>query len=341
MGVVSRLRAVVTVMALTTAVATGVVVGQAQAQDCQPYGAIGDYWQSQGADSGWLSSCRNDENSVPGGRVEAFVGGAIYWSPQTGARSVKGAIRSYFNTMGASASFLGLPVTHETPTPTWVGAFNHFQGGSIYWSPASGVHEVHGAIRDAWAGQSWERDWLGFPTSDEYSVDNGRRSDFQGGSIVWDSRTNTTSFVRSGASPARTPAPPPALSGGAPSVGAPSVGASSVGARALAVALTKTGAPYVWGGNGPNVFDCSGLTSWAYRQVGITIPRVADDQARAGTYVSRDNLQAGDLVFFYNPVSHVGIYDGNGNVLNAPDVGQNVKLTPLQYMPYTTARRYG
>ncbi len=326
MGVRSRLRAVVTVVALTTAVATGVVVGQAQAQNCQPYGAIGGYWQSQGAGSGWLSSCSNDENSVPGGRVEAFVGGAIYWSPQTGARSVKGAIRSYFNTMGASASFLALPITHETPTPTRFGAFNHFQGGSIYWSPATGAHEVHGAIRDAWAGQSWEQDWLGFPTSDEYSVDNGRRSDFQGGSIVWDSRTNTTSFAAGGASPTPTPAP---------------ASGSSVGARALAVAMTKMGAPYVWGGNGPNVFDCSGLTSWAYRQVGITIPRVADDQARAGSFVSRDNLQAGDLVFFYNPVSHVGIYDGHGNVLNAPDVGQNVKLTPMQYLPYTTARRYG
>jgi len=106
--------------------------------------------------------------------------------------------------------------------------------------------------------------------------------------------------------------------------------------------MTKMGAPYVWGGNGPNVFDCSGLTSWAYRQVGITIPRGADAQARAGTYVARSDLQAGDLVFFYDPVSHVGIYDGHGNVLNAPDVGQNVKLTPLQYLPsYTTARRFG
>ena len=327
MGVYNRLRAAVTVVGLAAAVVTGVVVGQAQAQNCQPYGAIGDYWNSQGADSGWIGSCSNDENSVPGGRVEAFTGAAVYWGPQTDAHSVKGAIRSYFNSVGASSSFLGLPKVDETGTPTRFGAFNHFQGGSIYWSPASGTHEVHGAIRDAWAGQSWERDWLGFPTSDEYSVSNGRRSDFQGGSIVWDSHNGAISLVRSGTSTAPAPVP----SSG-----------SSVGARALAVAMTKMGAPYVWGGNGPNVFDCSGLTSWAYRQVGITIPRVADAQARAGTYVARSDLQAGDLVFFYNPVSHVGIYDGHGNVLNAPDVGQNVKLTPLQYLAsYTTARRFG
>ncbi len=324
MGVENRLRAALTVVAVAAAVVTGVVSGQAQAQDCQPYGAIGDYWRSVGGSSSWLGSCTNSEHDVQGGRVESFVGGAIYWSPQTDARSVKGAIRAYFNSMGATTSFLGLPVNHETPTPTRFGAFNHFEGGSIYWSPASGAHEVHGAIRDAWAGQSWERDWLGFPTSDEYSVPGGRRSDFQGGSIDWDARTGAATLLRGGGAPAP----------------APSAG-SSVGARALAVARTKMGAPYVWGGNGPNVFDCSGLTQWAYRQVGVSIPRVADDQAREGTYVARGDLRAGDLVFFYNPVSHVGIYDGNGNVLNAPDVGDVVKLTPIQWLPYTTARRYG
>ena len=324
MGVMNRLRAAVTVVAVAAAVVTGVVVGQAQAQDCQPYGAIGSYWHSQGGESGWLGSCTNDEHDVPDARVESFTGGAVYWSPQTGARSVKGAIREFFNSMGATSSFLGLPLINESPTPTRIGAFNHFQGGSIYWSPAAGAHEVHGAIRDAWAGQSWERGWLGFPTRDEYSVSGGRRSDFQGGSIVWNARSGAISFVGAGVSPEPSTVP----------------AGTSVGARALAAAMTKMRAPYVWGGNGPNVFDCSGLTSWAYRQVGVTIPRVADDQARAGTYVARSDLRAGDLVFFYDPVTHVGIYDGNGNVVNAPDVGQNVKLTPMQYLPYTTARRY-
>jgi cell wall-associated NlpC family hydrolase len=323
MGVRNRWRAAVTVVAVAAAVVTGVVAGQAQAQGCQPYGAIGRYWTSMGAGSSFLGGCTNDEHDVRGGRVESFWGGAIYWSPQTDARSVKGAIRAFYNSMGATDSFLGLPLTHELPTPTRFGAFNHFQGGSIYWSPATGAHEVHGAIKNAWAGESWERGWLGFPTSDEYSVPGGRKSDFQGGSVYWNAGTGTTSLNASTSTP-------PQSAGGS----------SSVGARALAVARTKIGAPYVWGGNGPNSFDCSGLTQWAFRQVGVSIPRVAADQARSGTYVARGDLQPGDLVFFYNPVSHVGIYDGNGSVLNAPDVGQVVHFTPIQYLPYATARRY-
>ena len=62
---------------------------------------------------------------------------------------------------------------------------HHFQGGSVYWSPATGAHEVHGAIRDRWAELGWENSALGFPTSDEYGIDGGRRSDFQNGSITW------------------------------------------------------------------------------------------------------------------------------------------------------------
>lgn len=327
MGVGIRLRAAATVLAVSGAVVTGVMAGQAEAQSCQPYGAIGAYWQSAGASSSFLGQCINDEHDVQGGRVESFQGGAIYWSPQTDARSVKGAIREQYNGLGATTSFLGLPVTHEIPTPTRIGAFNHFQGGSFYWSPATGAHEVHGAIRVAWSGESWERGWLGFPVSDEYGVAGGRRSDFQGGSIVWNASTNATSFVRSASTPTQS----------APSQPAPG---SSVGVRALEIAKTKLGAPYAWGGNGPNSFDCSGLTQWAFRQVGVSIPRVAADQARSGSYVARGDLQAGDLVFFYDPVSHVGIYDGNGKVLNAPDEGQLVHYTPLQYLSYNTARRY-
>ncbi|MCF6511873.1 hypothetical protein E9564_08740, partial [Blastococcus sp. MG754427] len=60
-----------------------------------------------------------------------------------------------------------------------------FQGGSIYWSPDTGAHEIHGPIYDTWATLGWENSALGFPTSDEYDIDGGRRSDFQNGYITW------------------------------------------------------------------------------------------------------------------------------------------------------------
>ncbi|MGZ4516513.1 MAG: C40 family peptidase [Mycobacteriaceae bacterium] len=115
---------------------------------------------------------------------------------------------------------------------------------------------------------------------------------------------------------------------------------SSAGAGALQAAMTRLGLPYVWGATGPNSFDCSGLTQWAYHQVGISIPRVADAQASSGQAVSRDQLQPGDLVFFYSPISHVGLYAGNGNVLHASTEGQPVKISSMASFPYSGARRY-
>ncbi|MDQ2722566.1 MAG: C40 family peptidase, partial [Actinomycetota bacterium] len=138
-----------------------------------------------------------------------------------------------------------------------------------------------------------------------------------------------------------------ATSAGAPSSPKPATAAmpalppgSSSGAGALQAALSKLGSPYVYGATGPNAFDCSGLTQWAFKQVGISIPRTAEAQAGSGTPVSRDQLQPGDLVFFYSPVSHVGIYAGNGNVVHASTEGQPVKVAPMQYMPFNGARRY-
>jgi len=94
------------------------------------------------------------------------------------------------------------------------------------------------------------------------------------------------------------------------------------------------------GDSGPTSFDCSGLAQWAYCQIGVTIPRVTDDQAAAGNYVPRDQLQPGDLVFF-DGNSHVGLYAGKDQVLHAPDVGQVVRYTDINWLGvYSTARRY-
>ena len=106
----------------------------------------------------------------------------------------------------------------------------------------------------------------------------------------------------------------------------------------LEAALAQVGDPYVWGGSGPNGFDCSGLTSYAYRAVGVSLPHSSRAQSQMGQAVSRDQLQPGDLVFFYSPVSHVGIYIGNGQMVHAPTSGDVVKVAPLM-SGFSGARR--
>ncbi|MFE1087934.1 NlpC/P60 family protein [Streptomyces sp. WA1-19] len=113
------------------------------------------------------------------------------------------------------------------------------------------------------------------------------------------------------------------------------VPASNRGAAALAAAKSKVGTPYVWGATGPNSFDCSGLTSWAFSQAGYTIPRMSQDQANAGTRIaSQSALKPGDLVIFYSDLHHVGFYAGNGQVLHAPKPGANVRYESINNMPY-------
>jgi uncharacterized protein with LGFP repeats len=120
------------------------------------------------------------------GRTRDFQGGSIYWTAETGAHEVHGAIRLKWASLSGSRNFLDYPLTDETGTPDGRGRYNHFQGGSIYWTPQTHAHEVHGAIRDKWASMGWERSFLGYPKSDEKATrDGGRYSVFEGGSIFW------------------------------------------------------------------------------------------------------------------------------------------------------------
>lgn len=88
-------------------------------------------------------------------------------------------------------------MTNELGTPDGVGRFNHFRGGSIYWTSGTGAREVRGAIRDRWSSMGWERSSLGYPVSDEYDVPGGRQNDFQRGRIRWDARTGVTTALTS------------------------------------------------------------------------------------------------------------------------------------------------
>jgi peptidoglycan DL-endopeptidase CwlO len=102
----------------------------------------------------------------------------------------------------------------------------------------------------------------------------------------------------------------------------------------LTVALDQVGKRYVWGGDGPVVFDCSGLVQWSLRQIGIVMPRVAVNQAQTGPRVQLSDLRPGDLLFYHTDptaptyISHVAIYIGKGLMLQAPEPGEDVQVVP-------------
>lgn len=97
----------------------------------------------------------------------------------------------------------------------------------------------------------------------------------------------------------------------------------------VAYAESRLGCPYVWGASGPSSFDCSGLTMWCYAQVGIGLPHSSSAQYGCGTHISRDNLQAGDLVFFGSPIHHVGLYVGGGQMIHSPHTGGVVEYASV------------
>ncbi|WP_037626801.1 NlpC/P60 family protein [Streptomyces aureus] len=106
---------------------------------------------------------------------------------------------------------------------------------------------------------------------------------------------------------------------------------SSKAAQALAFARAQIGKPYVWGATGPDSYDCSGLTQAAWKAAGVSLPRVTYDQVNAGTTVSLADARPGDLVFFYDDISHVGLYIGDGMMIHAPKPGAYVREESIYY----------
>ena len=140
-----------------------------------------------------------DETGTPDGvgrfnhfhNIQNAGDSSIYWTPQTDAHEVHGAVREKWAALGWEN--FGYPITDETGSPDGIGRFNHFHDiptngdRSIYWTPQTSAHEVHGAIRDTWASLGWERSWLGYPMTDEFQTADitWECNHFQNGSIVW------------------------------------------------------------------------------------------------------------------------------------------------------------
>ncbi len=117
--------------------------------------------------------------------------------------------------------------------------------------------------------------------------------------------------------------------------------ASGRAAAAVRFAMAQVGKAYVYGAAGPSAYDCSGLTMAAWGQAGVGLPHSAAAQMGMGAPVSESQLQPGDLVFYYSPVSHVGMYIGNGMIVNAENPSTGVTVTGLHTMPYSGAVRPG
>jgi cell wall-associated NlpC family hydrolase len=129
----------------------------------------------------------------------------------------------------------------------------------------------------------------------------------------------------------------PALA--APSLEELPLAPGSAAAIAVETALAQVGDRYVWGTSGPHTFDCSGLTGYAFAAAGVFLPHSSAAQSRLGRAVTRAELQAGDLVYFYSPVSHIGLYIGNGMMVHARTSGRPVAVTSVDMKGYEGARR--
>ena len=117
--------------------------------------------------------------------------------------------------------------------------------------------------------------------------------------------------------------------------------ASDAAQKAVQTALAQIGDPYVWGAAGPDAFDCSGLTLYAWASAGVALPHSSSSQYGVGTRISRSQVRAGDLVFFYSPIHHVGLAINNVQMVHASTYGVPVKIENIDNSPYVGATRVG
>ncbi|WP_084483030.1 alpha/beta hydrolase-fold protein [Nocardia amikacinitolerans] len=151
-------------------------------------GMIGGGYQAAHGPAGPLGLPTGGERALPDGRgrFQPFQHGSLYWTPQTGAQVVRGAILDEWGAQGFERGPAGYPIAPEIKTPNKDGAVQAFEGGPFYYSAKTGVHRVHGLILGKYAQLGFENSWLGFPAAEELPLkDLGRYSRFEGGNIYW------------------------------------------------------------------------------------------------------------------------------------------------------------
>jgi uncharacterized protein with LGFP repeats len=169
------------------------------------HGLIRDRWAALGWENSFLGFPLTDEHDAGDGRGRAsrFEGGSISWTPDLGAHEVHGAIHGRWKALGAPndpEGVLGFPTTDELITPNQRGRYNHFEQGSIYWTPTTGAHEVTSPIRDTWADSGWENGPLGFPVTSPAALVSGTPTisqDFEHGTVYTDG-VHTRVNIRNG-----------------------------------------------------------------------------------------------------------------------------------------------
>ncbi|GAA5090454.1 LGFP repeat-containing protein [Nocardia iowensis] len=178
----------------TAALAVLLAAGTAAARPIGPFevgGAIEVEYDEAGGGAVLGDPTSPESDAANGGKYQTFDrNAAIYWHADAGAHQIGGPILDKWRELGAETGGLRYPVTREQSTPSKPGRFNHFQGGSIYWSVGTAAHQVSGLIRDKWYSLGAENSPLGFPITDEAAAkDNGRYNLFNDGTIYWSPRT--------------------------------------------------------------------------------------------------------------------------------------------------------
>ncbi len=149
--------------------------------------AIAQHYEQLGGSASFLGAAIGGTYDIAGGRAQDYTAGTIYWSPATGAHEVHGAIRGRYLAFGGPGGYLGFPLTDETASPGGSGQYNDFERGTVYWSPGTGAHEVHGAIRGEYLAFGGPGGYLGFPLIDETATPGGggQYNDFERGTVYW------------------------------------------------------------------------------------------------------------------------------------------------------------